>query len=79
MEKKRECGDRMREDEYAVFTPLVFSAPGGIGKETTVAYKRLASRATCSEAKIRISYDFCVDAMHLIFCRDTSSCYGNKR
>ena len=42
MEKRRECGDRIREVKYAVFTPLVFSTPGGIGKETTVAYKRLA-------------------------------------
>ena len=42
MAKKRECGDRIREVEYAVFTPLVFSTTGGMGKETTVAYKRLA-------------------------------------
>ena len=28
--------------EYAVFTPLVFSATGGQGKETTIAYIRLA-------------------------------------
>ena len=40
--KKREYGDRIREVEYAVFTPLVFSTNGGQGKETTIAYKRLA-------------------------------------
>ena len=40
--KKREYGDRIREVEYAVFTPLVFSTTGGQGKETTIAYKRLA-------------------------------------
>ena len=32
----------IREVEYAVFTPLVFSTTVGIGKETTVAYKCLA-------------------------------------
>ena len=42
MAKKREYGDRLREVEYAVFTPRVSSAAGGMGKETTVAYKRLA-------------------------------------
>ena len=40
--KKREYGDRIREVEYAVFTPPVFSTTGGQGKETTIAYKRLA-------------------------------------
>jgi len=38
----KEEGDRIREVEHAVFTPHVFSTTGGMGKETTVAYKRLA-------------------------------------
>ena len=38
MAKKREHGERIREVEYAVFTPFVFSTTGGMGKETTVAY-----------------------------------------
>ena len=42
MAQKWEYGDRIREVEYAVFTPLVFSTTGGMQKETTVAYKRLA-------------------------------------
>ena len=42
MAKKRKYGDRIREVEYHVFTPLVFSTMDGMGKETTVAYKRLA-------------------------------------
>ena len=42
MAKKREYGDRIRDVEYAVFTPLVFSTTGGMGKETAVAYKHLA-------------------------------------
>ena len=39
---EEEYGDRMREVKYAVFTPLVFSTTGGMGKERTVAYERLA-------------------------------------
>ena len=42
MVKKREYGDRAREVEYGVFTPIVFSTTGGMAKETTIAYKRLA-------------------------------------
>ena len=40
MAKKREY--RVREIEYAAFTPLVFSTFGGMGKETAIAYKHLA-------------------------------------
>ena len=42
MAKKREYHDRVREVEYAAFTPLVFSTSGGMGKETAIAYKHLA-------------------------------------
>ena len=79
MAKKREYGDKIREVEYAVLTPLVFSTTGGIGKETTVAYKRLAeliAQKRKSDCGITLA---CMDAMHLIFCLDTISCYGNKR
>ena len=40
--KKREYGDRIREVEHASITPLVFSTTGGLNKETTIAYRRLA-------------------------------------
>ena len=40
--KKREYGQRVREVEHGVFTPLVFSTTGGMGQEATVFYKRLA-------------------------------------
>ena len=40
--KKREYGDRIREVEHGSFTPLVFSTTGGLSKETTVAYRRMA-------------------------------------
>ena len=41
-EKKREYGERINETEHGSFTPLVFSACGGMGKEASVVVKRLA-------------------------------------
>ena len=40
--KKREYSQRVREVESGVFTPLVLSSTGGMGKEATTFYKRLA-------------------------------------
>ena len=40
--KKREYGQQVREVEHGVFTPLVFSTTGGMGREATTFYKRLA-------------------------------------
>ena len=40
--KKSKYGDRVREVEYASFTPLASSTTGGLGKETSVAYKGMA-------------------------------------
>ena len=42
-DKKREYGQRVREIEHGVFTPLVFSSSGGMGRECTIFCKRLAS------------------------------------
>ena len=41
--KKRAYEQRCREVEHASFTPLVMSATGGLAKEATIFYKRLAS------------------------------------
>ena len=41
--KKRMYEQRCREVEHASFTPLVMSATGGLAKEATIFYKRLAS------------------------------------
>lgn len=41
--KKREYGQRVREIERGSFTPLVLTTTGGMGKEATAFYKRLAS------------------------------------
>ena len=43
MMKKSEYGDRVWEVELASFTPLVFSTTGGMGREGTVFYRRLAN------------------------------------
>ena len=40
--KKREYGQRIREVERGVFTPLVLSTTGGMGREATTFYKLLA-------------------------------------
>ena len=41
-QKKRAYNERILEVEKGVFTPLVFSTTGGMGRESTVFYKRLA-------------------------------------
>ena len=41
--KKNAYEQRVREVEHASFTPLVFSATGGLGNEAKTFYKRLAS------------------------------------
>ena len=43
MEKRRSYEQRVREIEHSSFTPLVFSAVGGMGAAASVFYKRLAS------------------------------------
>ena len=43
LEKRREYGDRTRVIDGESFTPLVFSTFGGLGKETTIFYNRLAN------------------------------------
>ena len=40
--KKREYGHRIRDIEHGVFTPLVFTSTGSVGREATVFYRRLA-------------------------------------
>ena len=42
-EKKRKCGQRVHEIERGVSTPLVFSTSGGMSKECTIFYQRLAA------------------------------------
>ena len=42
--KKREYSERINVVEHGSFTPMVFSACGGIGREATVVIKKLASQ-----------------------------------
>ena len=53
-EKKREYGDRVQEVEHASFTSLVFATTGGIGKEATIFYPRLADLLSC---RSKVTYD----------------------
>ena len=41
-EEKRSYNQRVQEVERDVFTPLVFSTSGGMGRECTVFYRRMA-------------------------------------
>ena len=43
LEKKRAYEERVREVEHGSFSPLVFSAAGGMGSIASIVYKRLAS------------------------------------
>ena len=45
-EKKRQYNQRICEVEHGSFSPLVFSSTGGMAKEATVFYKRLAALLT---------------------------------
>ena len=63
--KKREYGDRIREVEHASITPLVFSTTGGLNKETTIAYRRLAELLA---TKRGTEYGTSLDAMHPRIC-----------
>ena len=44
--KKREYGQRVHEIERGVFTPLVLSTNGGMGKEANTFYRRLGDMIT---------------------------------
>ena len=80
-EKKRTYGQRVREVEHGSFTPLVFSLTGGMGKEATICYKRIASllalkkNATYSHtmAWIRCRLSFALLRSSLMCIRGTRS------
>ena len=50
-DKRRNYEERVREVEHGSFTPLVFSATGGMGKPATVMYQRLASLLSVKRAQ----------------------------
>ena len=49
--KKREYAQRVHEVEHGVFTPLVLSTTGGMGREAATFYKRLADGISRKEQK----------------------------
>ena len=61
----------MREIEHGSFSPLVFSAAGGMGPSTTVVYKRLASLLAEKQGRAYSS------TLHWLRCRLTSEIVRN--
>ena len=53
-EKKRHYRDRIREVEHGSFSPLVFSVTGGMAKEASVFYKRLATLLAANGPKLTL-------------------------
>ena len=51
---RRTYEQHVREIERASFTPLVFSALGGMSKPTEITYKQLASFTSCYKAEPEI-------------------------
>ena len=49
--KKREYNQRVQKVEHGVFTPLVFTTTGSMGKEGTTFYKRLADMLSHKQEK----------------------------
>ena len=49
--KKKEYGERVRDIEHSVFSPLVLSTTGGLGREATTFYKRLADLISSKQQK----------------------------
>ena len=62
-QKKRVYDQRIREVEHATFTPLVLSATGGLARQATVFYKRLASLLS---SKLNLPYS---QTMNWLRCR----------
>ena len=50
--RKNNYDQWIREVEHCVFTPLVFSITGGMGREAATFYKRLAEKIASKEGKI---------------------------
>ena len=53
-EKKRAYDQRVREIEHGSFSPLVFSATGGMGTIVSVVYKRLATMIAISMRSLTV-------------------------
>ena len=54
-EKKHLCNERIMQVEHGTFTPLVMSATGGIGRESSKFYSRVVG-VNKWEKRIRLEY-----------------------
>ena len=82
--KKREYNQRIQNVERGVFTPLVFSTTGGIGREGTMFYKRLEDMLSHKQEKpypivmgwLRCCLSFAILRSAIMFIRGTRSSFG---
>ena len=56
-EKKRSYNERIQKIEHCTFTPLVFACTGGMGRECSKFYKRLAELIA---SKKKTAYCHCI-------------------
>ena len=87
-EKKRAYEQRILEVEHSTFTPLVFSATGGMAKQCSTFYKRLASRlaekweqpysSTLSWVRCRLSFSLLRSAIQCIRGARSSCGHASK-
>ena len=86
-EKKRQYGQRIREVERGVFTPLVFTTSGGMARECAIFYKRLASLIANKSNQqyslvmrwIRCSIQFALIRLAIMSIRGSRSCSHHVR
>ena len=80
LEKRRAYDEMVREVERACFSPLVFSASGGMGPSATTVYKKLALMLA---EKWNINYGRCVFWLRCWVCfsllRSTIMCVRGNR
>ena len=58
-EKKRQYNERILNVEHGSFTPLVFSAMGGMGRESQMFFKRLSeslSDSRCQQLSVTVTW-----------------------
>ncbi len=83
--KKREYNQRVQNIEHGVFTPLVFSTTGSMGKEGITFYKRLADMLARKQEKsysvvmgwLRCRLSFAIQRSAIMCIRGTRSAFGN--
>eukprot|EP00731_Ephydatia_muelleri_P019440 Em0012g265a len=80
--KKREYEQRIHDVEHGVFTPLVFSTSGAMGREATTFYKRLADLLSDKQDKayslmgwLRCRLSFAILRSAIICLRGSRSSY----